>query len=468
MFTRIWLQILALSVVLVPLRAGAAIWYVHPDSSLNSVQTGLDSCSAGDTVLVGPGTYYENIEWPYVMGIRLISECGPAATMIDGGGSGGVIHLALMQDDSLAMVIGFTLRNGVAWQGGGIHATGGKPLISGNIITDNTAQWPTARAFPAEGPPPEGGGIYSVWSSPRIIDNVISNNSALYNGGGIACNCDAANIAPYICQNTITDNSAHCGGGVYIVDPYAMTTVRENLIAMNTADYGGGITCYYVMNPMLRIANNTVTMNTADSTGGGIWCELSSSPIIDSCTISDNAGDGIFCHNHSSPLIIYCNITGNLGFAVRNDDPTALVAAENNWWGDATGPFHQVTNPTGLGDTVSDYVDFDPWQTMPGVHEFPPSPLAAIFLQVNPNPFRKLTTVSFSMGHRAERIAIDLYDAAGRPVNSFDLGSCIMDHVSAVSWDGTDAAGNRLPAGVYFLRLTAGEFSAVTKVVLTR
>lgn len=458
-------------VALVPCRAGAAVWYVHPDSSLSSIQAGLDSCSANDTVLVGPGTYYENIEWPYVMGISLISESGPAATVIDGNGSGGVIHLSLMQHDSLAVVIGFTLRNGVAWQGGGIHATGGKPLISGNIITDNTAQWPTARAFPAEGPPPEGGGIYSVWSSPRIIDNVIAGNSALCNGGGVACNCDAGNIAPFICHNTITGNAAHTGGGVYIVNPFTMTTVRDNVISMNAADYGGGVACYYVTAPMLRITNNLITVNNADSAGGGIWCYVSSAPVIDSCTITDNTGDGIYSGYYSSPLITHCNITGNAGFAVRNSDPTELVIAENNWWGDATGPFNPVTNPGGMGDTVSDYVDYDPWLAMPGIREFPPSPLVAIFLRVNPNPFTRTTNIRYTIqdaGYMIEKPRLGIYDAAGRLVRSVDPGSCILDRESSISWDGTDRSGRRLPSGVYFLRLTAGEFSAVTKVVLTR
>jgi PKD repeat protein len=56
------------------------------------------------------------------------------------------------------------------------------------------------------------------------------------------------------------------------------------------------------------------------------------------------------------------NISGNTQYGINNET-TALVIAENNWWGDATGPYHAVTNPTGTGDTVSDNVDYDPWIT---------------------------------------------------------------------------------------------------------
>ena len=46
-----------------------------------------------------------------------------------------------------------------------------------------------------------------------------------------------------------------------------------------------------------------------------------------------------------------------------------VVDAEYNWWGDATGPYDGSNdtgtggwfNPGGLGDDVSDYVDYDPW-----------------------------------------------------------------------------------------------------------
>jgi parallel beta-helix repeat protein len=457
---------------LIPLLAGATTWYVHPDSALNSIQCALDACSPGDTVLVGPGTYYENIDWPYVMGIRLMSEAGPAVTVIDGNGSGSVIHLSLMQYDSLAAVQGFTLRNGNAWLGGGIHSTGGKPLISGNIIANNTAQWPAAAGvFPTDGPAPQGGGIYSVWASPRIIDNVIIGNSALYNGGGIASNCDAGNIAPLISNNTITGNVAHTGGGVYVENPFKLTMIRNNTISTNAADYGGGIACYYVTAPMLRITNNLITMNSADSAGGGIWCYISSSPIIDSCTIHGNTGDGIYSGYYSSPLITYCNITDNAGFAVRNDDPTEVVAAENNWWGDATGPFNPVSNPAGMGDTVSDYVDYEPWQTMPGICELSASRGTNVSLQVTPNPFHRRTTIRYSIldtGYLIEQPGMGIYEATGRLVKSFDLGSCILDRESSISWDGTDHSGRPSPAGVYFLRVTAGDASATIKIVRSR
>ena len=35
--------------------------------------------------------------------------------------------------------------------------------------------------------------------------------------------------------------------------------------------------------------------------------------------------------------------------------------ARCNWWGDASGPYHNVTNTSSLGDRVSDNVEYYPW-----------------------------------------------------------------------------------------------------------
>ena len=65
--------------------------------------------------------------------------------------------------------------------------------------------------------------------------------------------------------------------------------------------------------------------------------------------------------------------------AVLNTDPNNTVDAEYNWWGEPddpnapTGPLDDsddtasggLYNPDGLGEPVSDQVDYDPWLTVP-------------------------------------------------------------------------------------------------------
>jgi hypothetical protein len=69
----------------------------------------------------------------------------------------------------------------------------------------------------------------------------------------------------------------------------------------------------------------------------------------------------------SDVTVTDCIIVGNTSYGVSSTG--VAVAAEGNWWGDPTGPLDNsddtgsggLYNPGGLGDEVSDNVDYDPW-----------------------------------------------------------------------------------------------------------
>lgn len=52
------------------------------------------------------------------------------------------------------------------------------------------------------------------------------------------------------------------------------------------------------------------------------------------------------------------DLAANAEFSVRNSDSSLTINARFNWWGDPSGPFHPEDNPGGLGNEVSDWVDF--------------------------------------------------------------------------------------------------------------
>ncbi len=99
-------------------------------------------------------------------------------------------------------------------------------------------------------------------------------------------------------------------------------------------------------------------------------------------TISGN-DDGIYVADYAggtsgSSYNVAVNgskINGNGSYGIENAVPTIVVDAENNWWGDATGPYDGsddtgtggLYNPGGLGDSVTDYVDYEPWYTSSGM-----------------------------------------------------------------------------------------------------
>jgi hypothetical protein len=53
-------------------------------------------------------------------------------------------------------------------------------------------------------------------------------------------------------------------------------------------------------------------------------------------------------------------IYGNTVYGIEALENTSVDAKEN-WWGDASGPYHAVNNTCGSGNEVTDYVAFMPW-----------------------------------------------------------------------------------------------------------
>jgi hypothetical protein len=100
-----------LSVALFAPPAGAAIIRVPGDAA--RIDQALLWAAPYDTILVAPGAYDENIEWPAKDGIKLLSEAGPESTAIDGGGVASVIGI-YTGADTTTVISGFTIRNGFA------------------------------------------------------------------------------------------------------------------------------------------------------------------------------------------------------------------------------------------------------------------------------------------------------------------------------------------------------------------
>ncbi|SVB21778.1 uncharacterized protein METZ01_LOCUS174632, partial [marine metagenome] len=134
------------------------LWYVATTGSdetgngtdinpFATIQTAIDSSSDGDTVLVGSGTYVENIDYSgknLVVGSHLINFPDStdliSNTIIDGDSVASCVTLS-------GELIGFTLRNGLSnnpEQGSAIHTSGGKIkhcLIKSNYGEVAIAAW---------------------------------------------------------------------------------------------------------------------------------------------------------------------------------------------------------------------------------------------------------------------------------------------------------------------------------------
>ncbi len=85
--------------------------------------------------------------------------------------------------------------------------------------------------------------------------------------------------------------------------------------------------------------------------------------LVHKCTIK-NCGDvGVYAKNDplSNMGVHNCSIFGHTNYGMQNLQTGYDFPACCNYWGDISGPYHPTKNPAGSGDTVSDYVLFEPW-----------------------------------------------------------------------------------------------------------
>jgi hypothetical protein len=107
---------------------------------------------------------------------------------------------------------------------------------------------------------------------------------------------------------------------------------------------------------------------------------------------------------------------------------------------------------------------------MPGVseHEQAVSEQRLMLHSPTPNPFRHQTKIRFTIQdaqYAMQKAKVSIYDASGRLVKSFYKESSIENLVSEVIWDGRNAAGQSVSAGVYIVRLEVGDEVRTQKIL---
>jgi parallel beta-helix repeat protein len=309
------------------------IWHSSGNQILNNTVAALGNTGHWAGISIYDGYSADQINLGFLSKNNVIQ----GNTLADKGISVGAWAPLVPTDNSGTKIVGNTVHGDIMLA----YTTSSGVEISGNalpgpsagrIILDGASSFNSCVVKDNTVGAGNGNGIQlSFMTGGSVSGNNVSgrtaNGIALLNSSGVA-----------ITGNATTDNGA---SGLVLVNS-SNVSVSQNQILRNTGnvDNPGGLT---IKN---AAGTTTVTDNTINNnTQFGVW-------------ISSNAGTGNVFHLNN----IVANGTGIADTGMLNNLATT-VDAENNWWGDPSGPYNATSNPTGTGNGANDTVDFDPWIT---------------------------------------------------------------------------------------------------------
>ncbi|MCL1920354.1 MAG: InlB B-repeat-containing protein [Kiritimatiellaeota bacterium] len=304
----------------------------------SALQTAISNASAGDILLVAPGTYSpinsDN------KAITIESTHGASVTFIDGGGINRCATLGSAEGHNNTILIGFTLKNGHTYINGG-GSSGG--TLNNCTLTGNTVTYAG------------GGACYGILNNCTLTGNGVTGSDG---GGGGAC-YSTLNIC------TLSGNTADCGGGV------CFSTLNNCTLSKNTAKYGGGA---YES----ALNNCTLKNNSANKNGGGAYnstlryCTLTSNlagydgggayyGVLEDCLLESNsadAGGGGACYSTLNNCKSWWNWAGNVGGGVYGSTLNNCLLFGNSAKRGGGTSTSTLYNCTVAGNAATDYSGF--------------------------------------------------------------------------------------------------------------
>ncbi len=208
-------------ILAIPCRANTVIVDANGSGNFSTIQMAINAVADGDTIVVAPGHYYENISFG---GKNIIlSSVDPndehivSTTIIDGGGAGRTVTLS-GGERSDCVLRGFTITGGYTSS--------------------------------------DGGGIFGNFSYATITNCVIKNNIAGNGGGGLA------KFRGTIRNCIVWNNSAQFGGGLYRAHGHIVNCT----IVFNTEYEAGALSyCYANISNCIIWGNSVMQLYSSNN-----------------------------------------------------------------------------------------------------------------------------------------------------------------------------------------------------------
>ena len=333
-------------------------------TAFKTITEGIVAATAGDTINVAAGFYYERL----VIDKQLtIVGAGWDSTIVQplDVPTAGVYDVEIDASGTIIQDFGFDF-NGPADDRGGTGIAVGDlddPPVTNVQISNN-------KIYTGDRSGVGGTGI-QTGKNCDVSGLMISGNIFYGDSDGSG---EAIDINPYTGAGDVTIQNNEFYGYLYagvsieasnvqVTGNIINSDVTKGFYGVRFIDVTGGQSYSNVLISNNDIQNLQYAISIGTSTDVG--STLTATVYINTLTNNDA---GIRVRYGADPTMIHNNIFGNANYGISNE-VTEVVAAERNWWGDPSGPYDPSDdiltggwyNPGGAGDTVSDYVDYDPW-----------------------------------------------------------------------------------------------------------
>jgi hypothetical protein len=381
-----------------------------PSTSYSTIQSAVDDGTCG-TINVTAGTYNENI---VISRALTLKGAGSASTFINGVGPGSSIAVLYITAAGNVALRAFTITNPPVTEDGDLRFG----ILTNSPISGVTYTISNNRVIGTNNP--DAFEDYGIYGQNGGKENLLITNNVVTQTGSNNIVVETHQGKTEISYNTL-DAGCYGADPIFVMTHSGKDVSNSQKVYHNSIDMGTGagvgidpatgisfaaVASYYGVTPARFLANsieiidNSIFNLKEKRRGIGFWNDATVgsegniiSPLVSDNSITGSSGDDvtgsmgidtiglvtsaiitgntitgldysfkekIWNDNVANGTQLNLNSFSNSATGVLTERSSGTLDAENNWWGDGSGP---GSVGSGIGDNVSLNVDYTPWLT---------------------------------------------------------------------------------------------------------